>query len=198
VSTLPRRLPVYLLLDLSGSMAGEAIEAVRQGLTALVSDLRNDPQAADTAWLSVLTFASTAIERSPLQPLADFIEPAIEAGGSTALGAGLALLRRSIAREVRRSDWRPLVFLLTDGKPTDPWERAADELRAEAPARLVALAAGQADEGNLRRLTEAVLPLTDLRPDSLRAYFQWVAQAVRQAVRHPSPEEPPCSAPGPS
>ncbi|MBQ4310052.1 MAG: VWA domain-containing protein, partial [Oscillospiraceae bacterium] len=55
-----RRLPVYLLLDTSGSMTGDPIEAVRQGVKALVSELRGDPQALETAYLSVITFASTA------------------------------------------------------------------------------------------------------------------------------------------
>ena len=55
-----RRLPIYLLLDCSGSMTGEPIEATRQGVRALLSDLRSDPQALETAYLSVITFASSA------------------------------------------------------------------------------------------------------------------------------------------
>ena len=51
-----RRLPVYLLLDCSGSMMGEPIEAVRQGVKALLSELKGDPQALETAYLSVITF----------------------------------------------------------------------------------------------------------------------------------------------
>ena len=51
-----RRLPVYLVLDCSGSMSGEPIEAVCQGVKALVADLRTDPQALETAYLSVITF----------------------------------------------------------------------------------------------------------------------------------------------
>ena len=55
-----RRLPVYLLLDCSGSMSGEPIEAVRQGIATLISDLQGDPQALETAYLSVITFDSSA------------------------------------------------------------------------------------------------------------------------------------------
>ena len=55
-----RRLPVYLVLDTSGSMTGEPIEAVRQGVKALLADLRGDPQALETAYLSVITFNNTA------------------------------------------------------------------------------------------------------------------------------------------
>ena len=40
-----RRLPVYLVLDTSGSMYGEPIEAVNNGLHTLISTLSSDPYA---------------------------------------------------------------------------------------------------------------------------------------------------------
>ena len=52
-----RRLPVYLLLDTSGSMMGEPIEAVKNGVEILVSSLRQDPYALETAHLSIISFA---------------------------------------------------------------------------------------------------------------------------------------------
>ena len=64
-----RRLPVYLLIDCSGSMAGEPIEAVKQGIKALLSELKGDPQALETACLSVITFDSTARQVTPLTEL---------------------------------------------------------------------------------------------------------------------------------
>ena len=51
-----RRLPVYVLLDTSGSMSGEPIQAVRSGIDMLLEALRSDPQALETAWLSFITF----------------------------------------------------------------------------------------------------------------------------------------------
>lgn len=54
-----RRLPVYLLLDTSGSMYGEPIEAVKNGVQTLISTLRSDPYALETAYISVLTFNTT-------------------------------------------------------------------------------------------------------------------------------------------
>lgn len=81
-----RRLPVYLLLDCSGSMSGEPIEAVKQGIKALLTELKGDPQALETACLSVITFNSTARQISPLTELMLFKEPELTAGGATALG----------------------------------------------------------------------------------------------------------------
>ena len=81
-----RRLPVYLLVDTSGSMHGEAIEAVRNGLQVLVSALRQDPYALETAYLSVITFDSQAKQVTPLTELMNFQIPNIEANGRNCHG----------------------------------------------------------------------------------------------------------------
>ena len=67
-----RRLPVYLLLDTSGSMSGEPIEAVKNGVQVLISTLRQDPYALETAFISVITFDSNAQQIIPLTDLASF------------------------------------------------------------------------------------------------------------------------------
>ncbi|EDN3960136.1 tellurium resistance protein TerY, partial [Salmonella enterica subsp. enterica serovar Typhimurium] len=54
-----RRLPVYLLLDTSGSMHGEPIEAVKNGVQTLLTTLKQDPYALETAYVSVITFDSS-------------------------------------------------------------------------------------------------------------------------------------------
>ena len=64
-----RRLPVYLLLDTSGSMTGEPIEAVKNGVETLLSTLRQDPYTLETAFVSVITFDSTARQIVPLPVL---------------------------------------------------------------------------------------------------------------------------------
>src|SRR5437764_5828012 len=120
-----RRLPVYLLLDCSGSMAGEPISALEMGCKALLGDLRNDPQAIETVWLSVISFASTAEQLEPLTELDHFHAPPLMAEGATSLGEAVDLLAKCIGREVRQTghaekgDWKPMVFVLTDGDPTD-------------------------------------------------------------------------------
>ena len=96
-----RRLPVYLVLDCSGSMAGEPIEAVKQGIKTLISELKGDPQALETAFLSIITFDSSARQISPLTELMLFKEPQIQAGGATALGGALKVLAECITNEVQ-------------------------------------------------------------------------------------------------
>lgn len=190
MSEFSRRLPVYLLLDVSGSMAGDPIEAVKHGVRALISELRGDPQALETAYLSVITFNSSARQVSPLTELMLFREPQITAGGATALGAALRLLTDCIKTEVRKStetqkgDWKPLVFLLTDGAPTDDWREAAAELKATKPANIIACAAGAcADTTVLKEITESVLLMNNLSAGDLAQFFAWVSSSVKMSSK---------------
>lgn len=183
---MQRRLPVYLVLDKSGSMSGDPIEAVKQGIKALLSDLKSDPQAIETAYLSIITFDSSAQQLSPLTDLMSFHEPQIDAGGTTALGAALTLLMNCMDREVKKStpeqkgDWKPLIFIMTDGQPTDSWEQAADELKNKHVANIIACAAGSgADTSVLKRITDIVVELNSLKPDDLKAFFKWVSSSIK-------------------
>jgi uncharacterized protein YegL len=180
-----RRLPVYLLLDCSSSMTGQPIEQVRQGLRALLDDLSTEPMAVETVYLSVITFNSTAQQVIPLTELMQFKEPQIQASGATALGAALQLLTDCLEKEVRKNtvnqkgDWKPLAFLMTDGMPTDAWETAADALKQQKIANLIAFAAGPgAEVNNLKRITDIVLKSDELSPGALKAFFQWMSQSI--------------------
>ena len=70
-----RRLPVYLLLDTSGSMRGEPIESVKVGLESMISSLRQDPFALESVHLSIITFDRDAKVLVPLTELEVFQLP---------------------------------------------------------------------------------------------------------------------------
>ena len=180
-----RRLPVYLLIDTSGSMSGEPIEAVKAGLQAMVSALRSDPYALETAFLSVITFSDKATQTVPLTELVQFQIPDLRASGTTALGGALSVLADCVERDVRKTtaetkgDWKPVCFLLTDGQATDDLNRGIEALRRVKVGTLVACAAGPAARPDeLRKITEAVVSLDTADSNTLKAFFQWVSASV--------------------
>lgn len=180
-----RRLPVYLLLDTSGSMHGEPIEAVKNGVQILVSTLRQDPYALETAFLSVITFDSAARQVAPLTDLASFQPPALAATGVTALGEALDLLAQRITAEVAtttadsKGDWKPLVFIMTDGSPTDDWQKGLERLRKVRTGVVIACAAGpKADTKVLKQITDVVVQLDTADSNTIKAFFKWVSASV--------------------
>ena len=180
-----RRLPVYLLLDTSGSMMGEPIESVKAGVHMLVSSLRSDPYALETAWLSIITFDSQVTQTVPLTELAQFQEPALNASGVTSMGAALALLAGAIEREVQKStpeqkgDWKPVVFLLSDGMPTDDIDRGIAAMKSVKTGAFVACAAGAGcDTSVLKRITESVVHLDTADSTSIKSFLKWVSSSI--------------------
>lgn len=180
-----RRLPVYLLLDTSGSMSGEPIEAVKNGVQIMISSLRQNPQAIETAFLSVITFDSTAQQIIPLTDLASFQMVDIKATGVTALGEALKLVAKKIDTEVQKTtteqkgDWKPLVFIMTDGIPTDDWQSGLNEFKKSKVAFTVACAAGSgADTNILKQITDNVVSLDTADSASIGKFFQWVTASI--------------------
>lgn len=180
-----RRLPVYLVLDTSGSMYGEPIEAVKNGVQTLVSALRGDPYALETAFISIITFNTTAQQVSPLTELSSFQQPSIDAGGCTALGGALELLAQKIGSEIvkttaeTKGDWRPLVFLMTDGEPTDDIAKGLEAFKKAKTGMVVACAAGNgANTNTLKQITENVVQLDTADSATIKAFFKWVSASI--------------------
>ena len=180
-----RRLPVYLVLDVSGSMHGEPIEAVRNGMQILVSTLRTDPYALETACISVITFDGTAKQLVPLTDLMNFQPPDIQAGTTTSLGDALRLTKECMEREVQKTtaevkgDWKPLVFLMTDGMPTDDWQAGLSEFKTAKTGMVIACAAGSgADSKILKQITDTVVVLDTADSSTIGAFFKWVSASI--------------------
>ncbi|GFK96132.1 hypothetical protein NNJEOMEG_04012 [Fundidesulfovibrio magnetotacticus] len=181
-----KRLPIYLVVDASGGMHGEKIESVRQGIRSLLADLRGDPRAMATVWLSVITFGSSARQNSPLSSLGLFREPDLDADGAVAMGEALGLLKECIEREARENstnrvgDWKPFVFLMSFRQPQDSWETAAEALMSFRPMNIIACAIGPyADEMPLKRITPFVVRMEEVQPDAFKSFFAWVSASIR-------------------
>ncbi len=191
---MSRRLPVYILIDTSGSMNGEPIEAVKVGLNDMVASLRQDPYALETACISIITYDRDVRQILPLTELADLQLPEINCpdSGPTHTGAALNMLCDCYDREVnmgsreQKGDWMPLLFLLTDGKPSDlmVYEEAIQKVKARQFTNIVACAAGaKAKTEPLKKLTRDVFSLDTMDSTTFRKFFQWVTINVQQGGR---------------
>lgn len=183
-----RRLPIYFLVDVSESMVGTPIEQVQEGMRTIIQSLRVDPYALETAFVSVLAFAGKAKVLSPLTELYKFYPPIFPVGGGTSLGAGLELLMKCIDTEVQsttaeaKGDWKPIVFLFTDGVPTDSYGAAIAKWNASYRRRCNLVAVSQGDEGataSLTELTDNVLMLKKTDAESFGKFFKWVTASIK-------------------
>ena len=180
-----RRLPVYLLLDTSGSMSGEPIEAVKNGVQMMLHSLRQNPQAIETAYVSIITFDGEAKQIVPLTDLASFQMVDIKAQSTTSLGAALALLADKMELEItkttteQKGDWKPLTFIMTDGIPTDDWQAGFNKLKNINKGLIVGCAAGSgADDSILKQITSSVVRLDNADSESISKFFQWVTASI--------------------
>lgn len=125
-----RRLPIFFVLDVSESMAGEPLAELSSAMESIVDSLRQDPHALESVHISVIAFAGQAQMIVPLVELMAFYPPRLPLGGGTALGAALDELMTRTEVDVKkttaeqRGDWEPIVYLLTDGRPTDNTDAA--------------------------------------------------------------------------
>ena len=158
----------------------------------MVNELRGEPQALETAYLSVITFASTAQQVVPLTDLFSFSTPMINASGTTSLGEALQVLRESIDREVRKNtaeqkgDWKPLVFILTDGCPTDldVFDREVQDIHTLKVASIIACAAGaSAETSYLKQITNNVLIMNNVTAGDMAQFFAWVSGSIGGSVK---------------
>lgn len=182
-----RRLPVFFVLDVSESMAGENLKKMEDGIALIVRSLRTDPHALESVYLSVIAFAGIARTIAPLVDVASFYPPKLPIGSGTSLGAALQELMKQIDISVvkttteQKGDWKPIAYLFTDGKPTDKADAAISVWQKSyaKKASLVAVALGKyADLSALRSLTETVLVFEESQEGDFKKFVQWVTASV--------------------
>ena len=155
----------YLLLDTSASMSGAPLEALKQGLHLLCATFIS--RSKRPVQIALIGYESTAREISPLADAHKFETPKLDAAGSSGLGGAFRLVSSQMP------DHDPtLLYIFTDGEPTDDWEIAIASLRPRVRNILGIICGPAANSTALDPLIDKLYRVRELTPDLLFETFR--------------------------
>jgi uncharacterized protein YegL len=170
-----QRVLLLMCLDTSHSMQGEPIRLLNEALADWAGTLRRDISLAATAEIAVVTFGAGGVvvwrgaralprraDETPFVPAAQFQPPVLQAAGVTpmteAIEVSITLVetRKLQLRGSYLQYHRPLIWLVTDGLPTDAqgqysqdWKRlppVLDQAQEAKKFRFFAVGVGSMDD----------------------------------------------------
>ena len=180
------RCACVLLLDVSSSMSGKPIAALNEGLAAFARDVSGDAVASQRVEVAIVTFGGEVATAQDFVTVGDFEPSTLKAGGWTPMGQAIERAldmvdeRKALYRENGIVYYRPWVFLITDGHPTDSWDEAARRVHeAEAAGRVAFFAVGV--EGADMEILSRIAVRDPLKLSGLQfvELFLWLSQSQR-------------------
>ena len=187
------RCPCLLLLDTSGSMNGKPIAELNAGLRVFQEELTSDAMAAQRVEVAIMTFGPVNV-LSDFQTADMFHPPTLSPTGDTPMGAaimqGLDLLetRKNVYKQAGVAYYRPWVFLITDGAPTDSFLTAAERVRQgdnqlKKSFSFFAVGVEGADMAKLAQICSPDRPPLKLQGLSFRELFTWLSSSLGGVAR---------------
>lgn len=186
------RCPCLLLLDTSGSMQGKPLNQLNQALKAFKEELAKDALASKRVEIAAISFGPVKVE-SDFQPIDQFCPKELNAGNLTPMGdaicQGIELLeaRKNTYRQNGIAYFRPWIFLITDGQPTDEWTSAKERIHeGEKHKKFSFFPVGV--EGADMEILRALSVRKPLKLKGLRfvELFQWLSSSLSQ-ISHSQP-----------
>lgn len=183
------RCPCVLLLDVSGSMGGQPIAELNAGLSTFHDELAADSLAMKRVEVAIVTFGPTKVEM-PFIGASQFYPPTLVAQGDTPMGSAITQAlqlvqeRKQEYRNNGISYYRPWVFLITDGGPTDHWQSAAAAVKEGEASKQFAFFAIGVKGANLDVLKQiSVREPLSLEGLRFRELFSWLSSSLRSVSR---------------
>lgn len=179
------RCPCILLLDVSGSMSGKPLDELNAGLAVFRDELASDALALKRVEVAIVTFGPVTVEM-PFTTASSFYPPTLQSQGDTPTGA--AINQAITLVEDRKRDYksngisyyRPWVFLITDGNPTDSWQAAAAAIREGEASKKFAFFAIGVQGANMDTLRQiSVREPLSLQGLKFRELFSWLSSSLR-------------------
>lgn len=180
-----QRCPCVLLLDTSYSMSGQPIDALNNGLTVFQSDLAEDTFASRRVEVAIVTFGGIVDIVQDFVVARDFSPPRLVANGGTPMGEAintalnLIAKRKQVYKDNRIDYFRPWIFLITDGAPTDEWRQAAQRIHDEAERKKVTVFTVGVEDADFTTLQQiSPRPPVKLQGLKFKEMFEWLSSSM--------------------
>jgi uncharacterized protein YegL len=182
------RCPVILLLDTSGSMIGEAMNALNQGVNLFKENIQADTKASLSVEVALITFGPVKLVQD-FVTIDQFTPPTLVADGVTPMGEAieyaldLLTARKAVYQENGIQYYRPWIFMITDGAPTDSWQDAAARIhQGEADRKFCffSVAVEGADLKTLEQIAPIDRPPVLLNGLDFQSLFVWLSKSMKR------------------
>lgn len=196
------RVPCVLLLDTSKSMTGKPIESLMKGLDTFKKEITEDKLASRRAEVAVVTFDSRVNVEQDFVTARDFEPPELRPNGKTSMGRGIEQAldmvrnRKQVYKEEGIKYYRPWVFLITDGAPTDSIENAQRRVQDEEKNNGVAFFAVGVQGADMQRL-RSISKRDPLKLQGLEfsSMFKWLSDSMSRVSNSTPGEKVPLDSP---
>jgi len=179
------RCPCVLLLDTSGSMGGLPIDQLNEGVRTFKQELMQDPLATKRVEVAIVTFGPVTVE-ADFHTVHNFHPRELDTTGDTPMGAAINMGIEMVARRKKEykdhgiAYYKPWIILITDGVPTDEWNRAAMNVKeGEASKKFAFFAIGvEGANMDILKLISVRAPLK-LKGLMFREFFMWLSASMK-------------------
>jgi uncharacterized protein YegL len=180
-------LSCVLLLDTSGSMAGKSIGSLNQALQDFKDKVSMDEMAQKRVDVAIVEFNDKACVVQDFTPISQMSPITLRASGSTSMGAGINMAidmvknRNQFYNSLGTPVFKPWIFMITDGEPTDDITEAARRIQEEETKgthgrlKFFALGVSDYDKNTLFKLTNRVMELKDT---DFSGIFNWMGESM--------------------